>query len=114
MDQIIVVEEIKMNLIAKSCFSTGLICLISNLIASSSRKTDMEDDWLDEYQEGMGHEIYRVQLSDKMENRYFSDIARTVYLKEKAIVFAIELKCNGKTIIRLNPSDFIINNIEEN
>ena len=49
-----------------------------------------------------------------MENRYFSDIARTVYNKTKAIVFAIEVKCNGKIIIRLNPSDFIVNNIEEN
>lgn len=29
-------------------------------------------------------------------------------------MFAIEVKCNQKTIIRLNPSDFIVNNIEEN
>lgn len=62
----------------------------------------------------MGHEIYRIVLSVKMEKRYFSDIARTVYRKTKAIVFAIEVKCNDKTIIRLNPSDFIVNNIEAN
>lgn len=49
-----------------------------------------------------------------MENKYFNDIARLVYKKTKAIVFAIEVRCNGKTIIRLNPSDFIINNIDEN
>ena len=36
MDQIIIVEEIKMNLMAKSCFAPGLISLISNLISSSS------------------------------------------------------------------------------
>jgi hypothetical protein len=72
----------------------------------------MEKKWLDEYAEGMGHEIYRIVLSEKMEGRYFSDIAKTVYKKTKAIVFAIEVKCNGKTIIRLNPSDFIVNNIE--
>lgn len=35
-DQLIIVEEIKMNLLAKSCFSPGLISLISNLIISSS------------------------------------------------------------------------------
>lgn len=74
----------------------------------------MDDKWLEEYSEGMGHEIYRVQLSTKMENRHFSDIARTVYNKTKAVVFALEVRCNGKTIIRLNPSDFIVNNIEEN
>ena len=74
----------------------------------------MGESWLEEYAEGMGHEIYRIQLSEKMENKYFNDIARLVYKKTKAIVFAIEVKCNGKTIIRLNPSDFIVNNIEEN
>jgi acetyl-CoA C-acetyltransferase/potassium large conductance calcium-activated channel subfamily M alpha protein 1 len=30
-----VVEEIKMNLLAKSCFAPGLIAMISNLIASA-------------------------------------------------------------------------------
>ena len=37
-----------------------------------------------------------------------------MYKKTKAIVFAIELKCNGKTLIRINPGDFIVNNIKEN
>lgn len=35
-DQIIIVEEMKMNLIAKSCFSPGLITFVSNLITSST------------------------------------------------------------------------------
>jgi hypothetical protein len=60
LDQIIIVEEIKMNLMSKSCFSPGLISLISNLIASSSDQSDMEEHWLEEYSEGMGHEIYRI------------------------------------------------------
>ena len=62
----------------------------------------------------MGHEIYRIRLSEKMENKYFGDIAKRVYKKTKAIVFAIEVKCNERTIIRLNPSDFLVSNIEEN
>lgn len=99
---------------AKSCFAPGLISLISNLIASSSDQSEWDEDWLEEYTEGMGHEIYRISLSEKMEKKYFSDIARAVYKKTKAIVFAIEVTCNGKTIIRLNPSDFIVNNIKEN
>jgi hypothetical protein len=67
--------------------------------------------WLEEYAEGMGYEIYRIALSEKMEKKYFSEIAKTVYKKTKAIVFAIEIKCNGKTVIRLNPCDFFVNNI---
>lgn len=49
-----------------------------------------------------------------MENRTFAEIAELVYKKNKSIVFAIEIKTNGKTIIRLNPSDFIVNNINQN
>lgn len=33
-DQLIIVEEIKMNLLAKSCFAPGMITMISNLVAS--------------------------------------------------------------------------------
>jgi len=46
------VEEIKMNLLAKSCFAAGLIAMISNLIASSGEidpKEIMEEDWFEEY-----------------------------------------------------------------
>jgi len=46
-DQIIIVEEIKMNLMSKSCFSPGIINLISNLISSSPSDTDeFEPIWL--------------------------------------------------------------------
>lgn len=34
-DQIIIVEEIKMNMMSKSCFSPGIINFISNLISST-------------------------------------------------------------------------------
>ena len=39
----------------------------------------------------MNHEIYRVKLSEKMERKYFRDVARIVYKKTMAIVFAIDL-----------------------
>ena len=34
-DQIIIVEEIKMNLMSKSCFSPGIVNFISNLISTT-------------------------------------------------------------------------------
>lgn len=53
-----------MNLLAKSCFAPGLISMISNLIASAGEKTeDFNQDWLKEYTQGMGHEIYRISIS---------------------------------------------------
>lgn len=103
-----------MNLLAKSCFAPGLICFISNLITTSDEhRTDLSP-WVTEYTKGMSHEIYRCRLSVKLENKRFSEVVRTIYKQLKAIVFAIEVKCNKKTIIRLNPSDFVINNVEKN
>eukprot|EP00352_Strombidinopsis_acuminata_P002382 CAMPEP_0176383506 /NCGR_PEP_ID=MMETSP0126-20121128/33560_1 /TAXON_ID=141414 ORGANISM="Strombidinopsis acuminatum, Strain SPMC142" /NCGR_SAMPLE_ID=MMETSP0126 /ASSEMBLY_ACC=CAM_ASM_000229 /LENGTH=129 /DNA_ID=CAMNT_0017748619 /DNA_START=1324 /DNA_END=1713 /DNA_ORIENTATION=- len=95
-DQIIIVEEIKMNLLAKSCFSPGIISFISNLITSSSDEDipHADDLWMQEYLEGMDHEIYRVKLSTKLENKYFRDIVKIIYKQQRAIVFAIEVQCN--------------------
>ena len=123
MDQLIIVEEIKMALLAKSCFAPGIISFISNLIMSSGEENEdgnnddgkeEEDAWVKEYVAGMDHEIYRCRLSTMMENRYFSDLVRLIYKKLKAIVFAIEVSCNQRTIIRLNPADFLVNNIDDN
>ena len=62
----------------------------------------------------MDHEIYRCRLSTMCDNRLFADLVRLIYKKLRAIVFAIEVNCNQRTIIRLNPADFLVNNIEEN
>lgn len=62
----------------------------------------------------MGHEIYRIKLSEKMEKKTFAEIASIVYKHNHCIVFAIEIRTNGKTILRLNPSNFVVSNIEGN
>jgi len=64
-DQLIIVEEIKMNLLAKSCFAPGLIALISNLVSSVSEpEEEFDENWLNEYTEGTGFEIYRVKIEE--------------------------------------------------
>ena len=123
LDQVIIVEEIKMNLISKSCLALGIIPFLSNLISSSGDGDENEqpdvmgkhqEDWMADYIDGMGHEIYRCHLSSKFENKYFSEVAREIYQKVEAIVFALEVKCGSEPVIRLNPSDFVVNNIEQN
>jgi acetyl-CoA C-acetyltransferase/potassium large conductance calcium-activated channel subfamily M alpha protein 1 len=115
-DQLIIVEEIKMNLLAKSCFAPGLIALLSNLSASASTGgLDIEafgKEWLTEYANGMGHEIYRVLIN---ENEFYSPtplsfkrIAEICFHEYSAVVFALEIEIKGKnkSIVRLNPSNF--------
>ena len=103
-----------MNLIAKSCFCPGIIELIGNLITSAGEQEgDMEYEWLNEYTKGMGHEIYRTDLSFKFQGKSFSEVATIVYNEFKGILFGIEFDIGKYTIIRLNPGSYIIPNTTE-
>lgn len=90
-DHLIIVEEIKMNLMAKSCYAPGIIAMISNLVSSSGDPPHQEATWLNEYTIGMGHEIYRVSLSTALENKTFREVCEIVYNEVNGIVFALEL-----------------------
>jgi hypothetical protein len=94
-DQLIIVEEIKMNILAKSCFAPGLITLISNLVASQGNiNTDnFEEDWIKEYAAGMGYEIYRVKIDEyDFQNGFtFGRIAEIALKNYSTIVFAMEI-----------------------
>jgi acetyl-CoA C-acetyltransferase/potassium large conductance calcium-activated channel subfamily M alpha protein 1 len=98
-DQLIIVEEIKMNLLAKSCFAPGLISCLSNLSASATtvgmNQDELEKEWLMEYADGMGHEIYRVSIA---ENEFFTPfpltfkkLAEICFAEFQAVIFALEI-----------------------
>jgi len=109
-DQVIIIEEIKMNLLSKSCLIPGIITMTSNLVisAGSSEEDEFTSMWLSEYSEGRGHEIYRTLLNDSLKNKTFSKLSSEIYKKYEAIVFALEIEVEGKTLIRLNPGNFFI------
>ena len=117
-DQLIIVEEIKMNLLAKSCFAPGLISMISNMIASieTQEMDEFGEEWLKEYSQGMGHEIYRKQITenDFQNHMTFGQIASIAHSCFDAIVFAMEIEAknypNARSVIRLNPTDFVFTN----
>ena len=107
-DQVIIVEEIKMNLLSKSCLIPGIIPLITNLVRSSGSCEETEFTWLNEYLDGTGNEIYRTELNDQFKNNTFCQISKKIYEEYDAIVFALEIDINGKTVISLNPGEFFI------
>ena len=71
---IICVNEIKLNLLAKSCICPGLSTIVCNLITSMT-DSDFEQEWRSEYAHGCGYEIYRVRLADGFSGMSFSDAA---------------------------------------
>lgn len=105
-DQLIIIESLKMNLLSKSCLTPGIMALITNLVMSSGEttidKNDME--WLKEYSEGRGHEIYRIKLHSFFKSKSFLEIVEYVYNMAQAIVFALEIEVGSASVLKLNPS----------
>ena len=104
-DQLIVIESIKMNLLSKSCLTPGIMALITNLVMSSGEFNDSngESEWMKEYAEGRGHEIYRIQLQAYYQSLTFLEVVENVYNQAQAIVFALEIEIGGVSILKLNP-----------
>ena len=114
-DQLIIVEEIKMNMLAKSCFAPGIIALLSNLTSSGDMdSSQFEKDWLKDYSEGLGFEIYRANLHHNFEGFMFRDIVKIIYKEYKSIVFALGIESQGKSVVVLNPSKFECNDFTKN
>eukprot|EP01022_Parablepharisma_sp_SALTPOND_P016481 TRINITY_DN2420_c0_g1_i1.p1 TRINITY_DN2420_c0_g1~~TRINITY_DN2420_c0_g1_i1.p1 ORF type:complete len:1016 (+),score=87.41 TRINITY_DN2420_c0_g1_i1:1170-4217(+) len=113
-DQLIVIEELKMQMMAQGCINCGFICLINNLISSSHDARSIKSRWSREYIKGMDYEIYRATLSPKFENQVFKDVARAIYTRFNAVAFALEMEVEGKTIIRLAPMKYLLQNIKKN
>ena len=107
-DRVIIVEEIKMNLLSKSCIIPGIIPMITNLVNSSGSGATTEFVWMNEYLDGTANEIYRAKLNDQFKNNTFCQIAKKIYEEYDAISFALEIDIKGRTIISLNPGDFFI------
>jgi len=107
-DRIIILEEIKKNLLSKSCLIPGIIPLIANLVRSSGNAEETEYSWLNEYLEGADQEIYRTKLNESYKNNSFVQIAKFIYKEFDAIAFALEIEIEGKTLITLNPGSFFI------
>lgn len=107
-DRMIIVEEIKMNLLSKSCLLPGIIPLIANLVRSSGADEETDEIWLNEYLDGSGQEIYRASLNERYKNNTFAQISKEIYKNYGAIAFALEFEIDGKTMITLNPGSFFV------
>jgi hypothetical protein len=74
------VDEIKMNLLGKSCLCPGFSTLVCNLMCSINMDARPGmSGWLQEYIPGCSKEIYCTQLSRAFAGRRFADIVALIY-----------------------------------
>ena len=111
--KIVCVDELKLSLLSKSCLCPGLVALISNLISSSNDpdESKINSEWLVDYWKGKAYEIYQISIDEHFQGKTFSWLAKKIYEKFKAILFALEIKINDKcSKIIPNPGNFKIPN----
>jgi hypothetical protein len=83
-----------MSLLAKSCLCPGLITVISNLISSSGEPPLQEHlpyEWLYQYWQGQGFEIYKTQLPNYFRGKTFCHTVLVIYKKFEAVLFGLEI-----------------------
>ena len=124
-DQLLIIENLKMNLLSKSCVTPGIISLLYNLIISAStdkNSTNNAPEWIREYTEGTEYEIYKFTAEGELLNYSYPQLAVDIYNKFHSLLIALEINYKGNSLIKLNPqstetiSDIIeknINNIDK-
>jgi hypothetical protein len=134
-DQVICVEELKLQLLAKSCISPGIITIIWSLITSNTpsiqikekkeektnknplhppppKKTE-EEEWMVNYLSGMDFELYRVPLKQKKYAGFkFKDVVMILFQKLHIILIALEVKIGDQLKVFVNPSEYVFEPID--
>jgi len=127
-DQVICIEELKLQLLAKSCISPGIITIIWSLITSNTPSINLKDnkeennkngnfpslnrnnenEWMENYLSGTDFELYRVPLKQKLYAGYkFKDVVMILFQKLHLILIALEVKIGDQLKVFVNPSEYV-------
>lgn len=131
-DIVICLNEIKMGMMAKALLYPGATTLLMNLVTSFADDDDEEEDdderveftsgsgkqisasskdWIKEYKNGCGWEIYTTRLSKLFVGSKFCELSYALYEKKGVVLFALQitdLKQGGSPRLVLNPAEYII------
>ena len=110
-DQIICVEDIKMNAMAKTTVAPAICTFISNLVACAFDSNDSgkaenapNRAWEIEYLSGASYEMYDVKLDSSFSRRKFAEAASEVFAKTGVTLFALQIQPPGmEARVVLNP-----------
>ena len=114
-DQVICVEELKFQLLAKTCLCPGISTIVTSLITSNkpyapATASGTKDDpfWIVDYLGGMQNEIYRIPFeADIFAGITFAVVSEHIYKQLNLTLFALEVNVHGEVKVFLNPADYI-------
>ena len=111
--QIICLEEIKLQLLGKSCQCQGINTIIAMLITSKKPDVQMKDmykfdTWMKEYLLGLENEIYCIKIKcELLFNLNFNDLVKIIYELTKFIVIGTDvIHQELKPFVCLNPYNY--------
>ncbi|CEL99665.1 unnamed protein product [Vitrella brassicaformis CCMP3155] len=114
-DQVVCIEEILVNIMAKSCLCPGFVTLVHNLVVaagslSAKQMSDTNlfpnDGWMRSYLEGVSYEMYRTAISATFSGWAFEDVANFIFHEFHAILIGLEFSTSEGPIIVLNPTSY--------
>lgn len=110
-------QKIKMNIIVKNSFISGLSTMMMNLSSSSSSIYNYEVNapWLLEYIHGASQEIYIIDIPDNFEVCPFHEFILKSYFNHRSLIIGVKKKIQYTEdndifyyIYLLNPMDYIL------
>lgn len=111
-------QKIKMNIIVKNAFISGLSTMIMNLSSSSSSIYNYEVNetpWMLEYIHGASQEIYIINIPENFGQCSFRDFVLKSYFNHRSLIIGVKKKIKYKEdkdifyyIYLLNPLDYVL------
>ena len=112
--QIICLEELKLQILGKSCHCRGINTIITALTTSEKpsvntiKEITTYSDWMEEYLKGLENEIYRIKIKcEYLYNLTFMDLVKIIYDLTNFIVIGTDVIYKDiKPFVCLNPSNY--------
>lgn len=105
-DDAICVAELKLGFLAQNCLAPGFSTFLANLFTMRTyRKSDSNGvNWLNDYMEGAGMEMYTEQLSPSFHQMTFAAAVELCFSRLRLLLIAIQSNDNMETRITINPA----------
>lgn len=105
-DDAICVAELKLGFLAQNCLAPGFSTLLANLFTMRTyRKSESQGvNWLNDYMEGAGMEMYTEQFSPSFEKMTFAAAAELCFSRLRLLLIAVQCKGSLETHIVINPN----------